>query len=95
VASARELEATLKGEVSGNPEEPKYPKEAWPMAGMRVPEGGSSCESCKFLAKDSVNCRNKFFVAWAGPGKPAGSPKIPGRITAYCSIWYEPKSGLV
>lgn len=95
MASNRELEATLRGEVGGDPKEPKYPRSGWAMAGVRVPKGGSSCETCKFLADDKINCRNKFFVAWEGPNKPAGSGKIPGEIDEYCSIWYESKPGLV
>ena len=55
--------------------------------GMRVPKGGSSCKSCKYL-KDAANriCGNEGFIDWNG------SNKIPAPIDSYCSDWYEPKN---
>lgn len=69
---------------------PLYPSDH--EAGMRVPKGGSSCESCEYLkdAKKKI-CGNKFFIAWEGKDKPAGSDVIPAPIDSYCSDWYEPK----
>lgn len=58
--------------------------------GERVPIGGSMCANCKYLIdRDNKICRNKSFIAWEGPDKPAGSNKIPGEINSYCSIWWE------
>jgi len=91
VASTRDLEDTLRGKADKDPREPVYPKKFWHLAGMPVPKGGSSCSNCKFLKDDRVNCGEPNFIAWEGPGKPAGSPKIPGAIDAYCSIWFEPR----
>lgn len=62
----------------------KYPADH--EAGMRVPKGGSSCASCRFLKDDQKSCGNKYFVRWNG-----GSKLIPGPIDSYCSDWYEPK----
>lgn len=32
--------------------------------GIEVPEGGSSCSTCKFLGKDHKTCLNKEFIKW-------------------------------
>lgn len=66
--------------------QPEYP--ASHVAGMRVPKGGSSCESCKFLADNKTDCKNKFFQKWHG------SAKIPDPIDEYCSDWYEPREDI-
>lgn len=60
-----------------------YPADHEP--GMRVPKGGSSCESCKYL-KDAKTrtCGNEYFIKWNG------SSLIPAPIDSYCSDWYEP-----
>jgi len=56
-------------------------------AGMRVPKGGSSCASCKYL-KDAEKriCGNEYFIKWNG------SEKIPAAVDSYCSDYYEPKN---
>lgn len=55
--------------------------------GMRVPQGGSSCSSCRFLKDaDKRICGNKYFIEWNG------SNKIPAAVDEYCSDWYEPKN---
>jgi len=61
--------------------------------GVEVPEGGSSCKSCKFLGEDEKTCLNKNFIAWKGPNKSAGSDKIPLSYDRYCSIWWEVAKG--
>lgn len=54
-------------------------------AGMRVPKGGSSCATCKFL-RPGLHCAEPGFQKWNG------SNKIPTKdADAYCSDWYEPK----
>jgi hypothetical protein len=68
---------------------PEYPPDH--QAGMRVPKGGSDCAKCEYLAADRTSCTNKFFIAWKGPNKPAGSSKIPAPIDEYCSDWFETK----
>jgi hypothetical protein len=67
--------------------EPTYPPDHKP--GMRVPKGGSSCSSCKYLGKDKRTCTNKDFIKWHG------SEVIPGKIDEYCSDWYEPAPGAI
>lgn len=57
--------------------------------GEKVPKGGSRCSNCEYLADNKKDCNNENFIAWDGPGKPAGSPEIPGKIDEYCSIWWE------
>lgn len=57
------------------------------IPGIRVPKGGSSCASCRYLKNDKVSCGNKYFVAWHG------SATIPAPIDSYCSDWYEPRKG--
>jgi hypothetical protein len=57
------------------------------IPGIRVPKGGSSCSTCKFLGKDKKTCVNKFFIKWHQ------SNVIPAPIDSYCSDWYEPASG--
>ena len=61
----------------------EYPPDHKP--GMRVPHGGSSCSSCRFLAENKVDCKNKYFIKWHG------SARIPGKVEEYCSDWYEPR----
>jgi hypothetical protein len=51
---------------------------------IRVPKGGSSCATCKFLAKNQKDCTNEYFIKWHG------SELIPAPIDSYCSDWYEP-----
>jgi len=54
--------------------------------GMRVPHGGSSCASCKYL-EPGLNCSNEYFQKWNG------GPKIPTKdASSYCSDFYEEKS---
>src|SRR6266436_1413795 len=60
---------------------PTYPSDH--EAGMRVPKGGSSCASCKYLeGKDK--CNNKYFIKWNG------SKNLPLPAEEFCSDWYEP-----
>ena len=63
-----------------------YPKDHQP--GMRVPKGGSSCISCKFVSQDGTKCSEPNFQKWNG------SPKIPGKADEYCSDWYVSKIGV-
>lgn len=58
-----------------------YPPDHQP--GMEVPEGGSMCANCKYLGEDKKTCTEKNFIRWNG------SDVIPGKITAYCSDWWE------
>jgi hypothetical protein len=62
----------------------EFPKDHQP--GMRVPKGGSSCASCKYL-RPGLHCANEYFQKWNG-GK-----KIPTQhADEYCSDYYEPGS---
>lgn len=57
--------------------------------GEEVPHGGSMCANCEYLIdRENRICRNKNFIAWEGPNKPAGSSKIPKSIDRYCSVWW-------
>ena len=58
-------------------------------AGMRVPRGGSSCASCRYLGKDQASCGNQLFQAWSG------GTKLPAPADEYCSDWYEPFKAIV
>lgn len=55
-------------------------------AGMRVPKGGSSCASCKFLSDDKKHCLNEYWIEWNG-----GDSKLPLPADEYCSDWYVAK----
>ena len=67
----------------------EHPKPTYPSdheAGLRVPKGGSSCASCKYLKdREERICGNPYFVRWNN-----GSNVIPGKIDEYCSDYYEP-----
>ena len=64
---------------------PEYPPDHKP--GMRVPYGGSSCSSCRYLGSDGKTCKNKYFIKWNG------SNVLPAPKEEYCSDWYEEKEG--
>lgn len=70
---------------------PKLPPEH--VAAMRVPKGGSICSKCEYLVKGNGltgrHCREKNFIKWQGPDKPAGSSLIPLPIDEYCSDWFD------
>jgi len=57
-----------------------YPSNHQP--GMRVPKGGSSCSTCKFLGPGNT-CKNKYFIEYHG------SNKLPFPADEFCSDWYE------
>lgn len=65
------------------PAKPTYP--ANHKAAMRVPKGGSSCASCRFLGHDRETCTNTHFIKWN-----RGSDQLPYPDDEYCSDWYEP-----
>lgn len=52
--------------------------------GLRVPLGGSSCESCEYFKGGRI-CGNQYFIQWNG------SSTIPAEPDEYCSDWWEPK----
>src|SRR6185437_17066614 len=54
--------------------------------GMKVPEGGSSCSKCKFLATPTT-CGNKGFIKWNG------GAKLPAPSNEYCCDLYEVAKG--
>jgi hypothetical protein len=55
------------------------------QAAMRVPKGGSSCASCKYVSDDGKDCSNEHYQTWNG------SKHLPYAADEYCSDWYEPK----
>jgi hypothetical protein len=67
------------------PGEVTYPPGHRP--GMRVPRGGSSCATCRYLSKDREHCSNEHFRRWHG------SDKLPAPADEYCSDWYEMRGG--
>ncbi len=77
---ASAVEAVADVVHAANEPKPTYPKDH--VAGMRVPKGGSSCASCKFLADNKTDCTSTYFQKWNG------GPEIPGKIDEYCSDWY-------
>lgn len=66
------------------------PKDRW---GEGIPGEGTHCSNCEYLKDaEKMICGNEGFIAWEGPNKPAGSPKIPATDPReYCSIWWELK----
>jgi ADP-ribose pyrophosphatase YjhB (NUDIX family) len=84
------LAKTLEGfgyDVDTNSDsEPTYPRDH--KAGMRVPKGGSSCASCKYVSDDGKDCSNIHFRVWNG------SSHLPAPADEYCSDWYEPKKDI-
>jgi hypothetical protein len=63
--------------------DPTYPADH--KAAMRVPKGGSSCASCKYVSDDGKDCSNTHYQAYNG------SKHLPAPADEYCSDWYEPK----
>jgi len=53
--------------------------------GMKVPKGGASCASCKFVSKDLLKCANRQFVVWNG------SKFLPQKADEYCCDLYKIK----
>jgi len=59
------------------------------VPGIAVPQGGSMCANCKYLAENQTDCTEPNFIQWNG------GPQIPGAIDSYCSDWYEPRPELM
>jgi len=70
----------------GGVKQPEYPTTHQP--GMRVPKGGSSCATCRFLGPENT-CKNRYFISYNG------SNKLPYPADEYCSDWYEPQAGAI
>lgn len=66
-----------------------YPLDHKP--GEKVPEGGSNCAKCEYLADNKKDCTNNFFIEWQRSQGIEKPEEIPGSITAYCSNWFEEK----
>lgn len=66
------------------------PQDRW---GEPIDGEGTHCSNCEYLKDaEKMICGNEGFIAWEGPNKPAGSPKIPATDPReYCSIWWEAK----
>ena len=56
------------------------------VAAFKVPKGGSSCASCKWVSLDKKSCANTFWVEWNG-----GDSSLPAPADSYCSDWYMEK----
>jgi len=70
---------------------PTYPPNHKPA--MRVPKGGSSCSSCRYLAANHHKqpiCTNIHFIRWH-----EGGMILPLPPEEYCSDWYEPMKGVL
>ena len=65
----------------------KYSVPSSHKGGLRVPPGGSSCMTCKFVTEDMKHCTSKYFIEWNG------SSKLPLPAYEYCTDWYEPQKG--
>lgn len=70
------------GEAAKN--KPTYGPDHVPA--IRVPVGGSSCLSCKYLGEDKKTCKNKHYILWN-----SGSNKLLAPPDRFCSDWYKPK----
>jgi hypothetical protein len=57
------------------------------QVGMRVPKGGSSCASCRFVQLQENECREPNFVEWNK------GPKLPAPSDSYCSDFWQPAEG--
>lgn len=57
--------------------------------GTRVAKGGSCCANCRWLDKDSVHCKNKFYQRWNADVAGSKTPsKIPAPADEYCcDLW--------
>jgi len=69
---------------------PTYPADH--KAAMRVPYGGSSCSTCRFVSENhnrEAICTNVHFIRWHG------DMKLPFPPDEYCSDWYEPQAGIL
>lgn len=68
-----------------------YDKDHQP--GMRVPKGGSSCSTCKYVSEDGKHCSEKHFQKWRKSLGAEDPSELPHPANEYCSDWYEPKPG--
>lgn len=71
----------LDGLIEFRHKEPTYPEDHIPA--LRVPKGGSSCSSCRFLSEDRCHCHNDYFIRWHG------SDRLPYPCDEFCSDWWE------
>ena len=68
-------------------EQPFSPEGLYPpdhMFGMEVPEGGSACSKCEYLADNKRDCTEEHFLEWQRMNGAEKPEEIPGKITAYC-----------
>jgi hypothetical protein len=72
---------TLDRVIEFRKKEPTYPADHVPA--LRVPEGGSSCASCRWLSDDHKHCCNRHFIRWHG------SDRLPYPADEFCSDWWE------
>lgn len=77
--------AKAEGNVEMVSQIPNFTLPADHKPGMRVPKGGSSCASCKFVSEDKLRCSNEYFIKWNG------SDVLPAPADEYCTDWYETK----
>jgi hypothetical protein len=75
------LSTLLDNLIEFNHPRPTYPQDH--EAAMRVPKGGSSCTSCRWLGEDRETCCNEHFIRWNG------SNRLPYPCDEFCSDWYE------
>jgi len=66
--------------------QPTYPADHRNQAAIRVPKGGSSCSSCKFLGEGDT-CKSEYYVKWNN-----GDNKLLAPADSFCSDWYTPKN---
>ena len=57
--------------------------------GMEVPDGGSACSKCEYLADNKKDCSEEHFIEWQRRNGAEKPEKIPGKITAYCCDNFE------
>lgn len=79
--------ATSAPPSAGHPA-PTFPADHVPA--IRVPKGGSSCATCKFVSLDLLHCASADYVKWNN-----GSPDLLWPADEFCSDWYVPKAGAV
>jgi len=71
----------------------KHPKPTFPddhVPAIKVPKGGSSCTTCKYLGDDKTRCKEENYIKWNN-----GDDHLLHPHDEFCSDWYEPKKNLV
>lgn len=64
---------------------PEYPADH--KLGMEVPEGGSNCDGCEYLAGPQ-RCGEEHFIEWQRLNGVAEPERIPKKTSRYCCDFF-------